>query len=60
MADPNPHVAASTPITSTVGITAVFACVYALDHKQTPPDGLITLFTTSLAALAGLFAKTPT
>jgi hypothetical protein len=41
-------------------VTAVLSAVYMLHNKKAPPDALITVFTSTLTALVGLFVKSPT
>lgn len=39
--------------------SAISMIVYALENKASPPDILITIFTTTLSGLIGLFVKPP-
>jgi hypothetical protein len=39
--------------------SAISIIVYALENKASPPDSLITIFTTALSGLIGLYVKPP-
>jgi hypothetical protein len=39
--------------------SALAGVIYALENKATPPEVLITIFTTSFSGLIGLFVKPP-
>jgi hypothetical protein len=39
--------------------SAISIVIYALENKASPPDILITVFTTGLSGLIGLFVKQP-
>jgi hypothetical protein len=39
--------------------SAISILIYALENKASPPDILITVFTTTLSGLIGLFVKQP-
>ncbi len=40
-------------------ITVLTTSIYVLKNSAAPPDLLVTIFTTTLAALIGLFVKSP-
>jgi hypothetical protein len=39
--------------------SAISIIIYALENKASPPDILITVFTTTLSGLIGLFVRAP-
>jgi hypothetical protein len=48
-----------TVLSGVVLASAIASVIYALENKASPPDVLITIFTTSFSGLIGLFVKPP-